>query len=91
MVTAITLPPSTENESIRKLGRPKSNVAKSPAQRSREYRTARRAEGLTAVKCFLTQAELAYLQAICKIENIDQSRAIGMAIVHHFCGNTPVL
>ena len=91
MTTAITLPPSAENATIRKPGRPKSDNAKSAAQRSKEYRTARVADGLTAVKCYLTQAELAYLKAICEIENLNNSRAIGAAIVQRFCGKTPAL
>ncbi len=89
MTTTITILPTPESLAIRKPGRPKSDAAKSSAQRSKEYREARQAEGLTAVKCYLTQAELAYLQAICEIENLDQSRAVGAAIVQRFRGSLP--
>jgi uncharacterized membrane protein len=64
---------------IRK-GRPPKSDSLTSAERARRSRDKRKAEGLSEVKCYLTEGSKSYLAAICAIHQCTISDAVSMML-----------
>lgn len=72
--------PATPATASRRPGRPRSPDALTPAQRAKAYRHRQRADGLTAVKCYLPPEAMAYLRALGDIHAVSLSEAVALAV-----------